>query len=423
MTSDPINFGLPKFPQTSVVALRTFDKFEFSLDEVKMVPDELYKLPWVESGVGRLHRKRFGYEVHLGPYVGTLLMGAIELRVREIVPGTVAACIELSATGRRFGMQASQGLRKLPALEAIAVEYSAALNEVLQHGISKAYSSRQHRTSHPKGKLLVSESINRCWARGRTDSVIALTRPLTEDTQINRVLLAGALRADALLDLKEGQKTIREQILVLSGATSLVRPEIPDAHAIPDAPTRRAVSIAKSLIEGVPLPSSLNVFAKSRHSTWINVERIFEEAIFSILHRFYPKQAFTGKSLGVQIFGNFPGDFRQIRKRADPDIVLKFRDKVLILDAKYRRSGEDPSDAELYQLIAHAGAFGAVSAAIVAPALHGHTGVRRLGKLRDGCSIDIIAVDPADSASVESILLSWVHEMSTEPGVPLASNR
>ncbi|MGH3894082.1 MAG: 5-methylcytosine restriction system specificity protein McrC [Rhodococcus qingshengii] len=390
--------------------LKTHDKIQLTAEELTMPLPEALQLPWIRAGVARLRTTRLGYELEIGPYAGTLALGDVLIEVAELVPGTVAACLHLSATGRRFGEQWSQRARTVSPSAAVARAYTDSLTTALGQGVSKEYVDICAVTSRPRGKVLVGATVTGPWARGRTREVVAKWRPLTENTPVNRVLLAAGVRAQHLFGDEQSTslRQLRECLIALSGAALQNNPAIPAEQTNADPNISRTLALARSLLEGVPVVPEGNDEDGGAFSAWINVERVFEEAILSICKRLHPGSTYVGSSLGVELFSSRAGEEPHRSKRADPDIVLRLPELTIVIDAKYRRSGENPSEEELYQLIAHAGAFDAQAAALIAPAMTGCPGIVRLGRVQSGCTIDIIAVDPTETKRTEKMIRDWV---------------
>lgn len=389
--------------------IRTHDRVQLTEQELSLDLDSARELPWAQAGVATLRSTRLGVELEIGPYAGQLVMGETVISVAELVPGTVAACLEISSSGRRMGEQMSPtGVVVSPDIE-LGRRFAEALDDFLTIGFRKQYQEVRLSTSRPHGRILVGATVKGPWARGNRRAVAVATRPLTEDTPVNRYLLAAGLRAQHLLATDPATLIrLRESLLVLSGSRLEANPPLPQLVRDVDPASVRALYLARTIFEGVPAVPSESEPADRPVSAWVNVERVFEEAMLSICSRAQPGRVKHGATMEVLLFTNRSGEEPAIQKFAEPDIVIRANNKTLVLDAKYRRSGESPADSELYQLISHAGAFGATSAALIAPALHSPPATRRLGRVRDGCSIDVLSVDPRDTLGTEARLASWI---------------
>lgn len=381
------------------------DQKGISLDE-----EAIRNLPWVKEKVAKLNRiGKDLVEFEIGPYAGELWIDRNNcIDVVELVPGTVSACLQLSSTGRRVSEQEIHGSGFVPATVAVARSYAECVSVAISSGVHKEYLGRKVESSRPRGKLDISSTIRGPWSSGRIDHVVTSRRELTEDNSVNRILLLACMEAEWRLEgYPEDLARIRSASTALKGA-SLDRgiATWPDNHLAPKFNT--ALGLAREVLGGVAISTSLGQLRNS-HSAWVNVERIFEEAIRSLFRQIYVGVVTKGEDEDVQLFHALPDEDGPIFKTANPDIVLR-RDGavVAVLDAKYRRSGDRPSDSEIYQLLAHATAFGAKSAALVTPAIYGEPGIRRLGRAGDGCAVDVISVDSSSVHSMETLAMRWL---------------
>jgi 5-methylcytosine-specific restriction endonuclease McrBC regulatory subunit McrC len=116
----------------------------------------------------------------------------------------------------------------------------------------------------------------------------------------------------------------------------------------------------------------------------------------------------AGANDGVALLTDQAG--RQL-KDAHPDVAVRLADgRTWILDAKYRSSLSEVGEPELYQLMAHATAYGAERAALIVPETTQNVGIRSLGSDRLGTSYDVIAVDPTDAAALRLGVAAWLDD-------------
>ncbi|MFF3320746.1 hypothetical protein [Streptomyces sp. NPDC002889] len=391
----------------SAVKTRTYGRLQLTEIDIGTSIEQALELPWARAGVATLRRTRLGVELEVGPYVGTLVFhNGLVVQIDELVPGTVAACLSLSSSGRRQAEQLATPSRPVPAIVALAREFLHSLEGQLAQSIRKEYVTVEAVSSRPRGKALVRETVLNLWAKGRTDRVTTRYRSLTENTATNRYLLAASLRAEHLLSQHHAEKgRVQQCVHALSGAQLVAYPPFPSNELEIDEGLLRTLRVGRALLDGVPLGTQSG---DAQFSSWVNVDRVFEEAVRQLCRIAMPSaQVSDGKSQKIMLFHAAHGEAEAVRKRADPDIVIRRHGKVGLVDAKYRSSGERVTEDALYQLIAHAGAFAADAAALVAPALHGPPRIQRLGRVNGGCSIDIIAVDPAQPGSTQSLIQSW----------------
>ncbi|MGW4025453.1 5-methylcytosine restriction system specificity protein McrC [Streptomyces sp. NPDC005009] len=393
---------------------RTYGRLQLTHQEVGYSLEELSNLSWVQSKVASVRPSRFGFDIEVGPYAGTIVVHEnLVITIDEMVPGTVDACLALSSSGRRQAAQAAQPGSTLPPLTAIARAFSAMVERELAAGPQKEYIATSAHSSRVRGKVHVGETVRALWSRGRHDLLAIRYRNLSEDTEINRYLLAACNRAEHLLrHHDEARITVQRCMQMLSGAQMLPDPAFPSLSPSISADLRSTLRMAEVIIRGVPF--NFQSAGASPFSAWVNIDRVFEEAVRTLCRSTAPTN-FTvtdGKSQKIPLFHAVEGEGEPMRKRADPDIVIYGDGRTGLLDAKYRKSGEKVTEDEIYQLIAHAGAFSADAAALVTPALHGPPGIRRLGRVNTGCSVDVIAVDPTQADVMSDLIGRWTTSLA-----------
>jgi 5-methylcytosine-specific restriction enzyme subunit McrC len=398
------------------------DRIEYRIDEIGELAD-LLELPWITHGIARLTKTRVGVEVQVGPYVGRLVVpGKIVIDIREPFPGTVSACLELSKSGRKAAGQGSPpGTVKITPLSALAENFIESLSNYVMLGIERQYIPELITTSRPRGHVELGLTAKRIFSRGQEDKIVCRPRILSDDTPLNRALVAGAVRAEQVLvrdGSQAGLKTLRSLAPALSGVRRDVAPDLMAARRevnLLREDHRYLLSLVELLIEGVPsLPASERLDEVFPVTAWLNVERIFEEAIFSVTREVVGRRGrvHAGKGDGTMLFAEqVEGEPQPITKSADPDIVIRLPGGTLLLDAKYRRHLAEFTEDELYQLMAHAVAYRATAAALVAPVRPGATSQEKwLGRDRYGTAYYAISVDPTDPAQIFQALETWLSQ-------------
>ena len=87
-----------------------------------------------------------------------------------------------------------------------------------------------------------------------------------------------------------------------------------------------------------------------------------------------------------------------------------------LLDAKYRRHKDQFTEDELYQLMAHAGAYQAVAAALVTPSRNEvDPPLRWIGSDRGGTAYYVISVDPSSTTGMFEPIADWISRQITPP--------
>jgi hypothetical protein len=398
------------YDRLKILTARTYGRLHLGFDEVGVTVSEIKQLPWVRAGVATVHITRFGFELRLGGSAGRLLISErLAVDVQELVPGTASACLELSTGGRRQDRQsAAEGIRVSPGValaEAFVTELEGAGPP------HKDYMSTVEPSSRPRGKILISESIRGLLAHGRPNQLVTRRRYLSEDTPVNRLLLAAAVRAERILDGARSPKVseARHWVVALSGAR-LIRDvrSLGLVIAAGDEMTE-LISVAMALMLGVPVLPPPATSSSSPFTTWVRLDVLFEEAVRSVCERACrPGSVTLGRSESMPLFHWQEGDPPRSSRRADPDVVVRSAGKIIVLDAKYRRTGEQAEEHQLYQLIAHAGAFQATACALVTPAINSEPGTARLGRTATGATVDIISVDASNARNIDRSLRGWL---------------
>lgn len=392
-----------------MVQARPHDRVALDLADIELDEAGLRNLPWVRAGVASVRRVGSSFELELGPYAGELWLDQqTRIDVVELLPGTVATCLRLSSTGRRIADQPIAGAGRLRPTAAVAAAYAEAVVHAISFGVHKEYVARTVRSNRPRGKLDIAATARGPWAAGRFDQVVTRRRDLSEDNALNRALLAACLEAEwrlagQALDLAR----IRSAATALRGAALDRKAVVPSPL---DVPSRFAapLALARDLLQGVATVTGRR-HEHGKHSAWINVERVFEEAVRSLFEELFSGDVTRGEAAGVGLFTALASEPSPTHKTANPDVVLRGHDGLIaVADAKYRRSGELVTDDALYQIISHAGAFDATAAALVTPALKDRPGIRRLGRVAGGCTVDVVSVNSASSHQMRDAISRWI---------------
>lgn len=401
---------------------RCWDRIELLSTEISHQPEEIADLPWARERIAQVRRTRVGVELQLGPYIGQIaLPGDVVITIEELVPGTVDACLPLALPNIRLAEESGpRSSRRSAPLTRVALAFTRALAAYTEGGIEREYRTEKRALVRPRGKLVLMDTLRHERARGRRNTLVCQNRLLTDDTPANRVLLAAANRAEPLAsDYPDERALLASATVALTGARIEALPEFALARYEARVGSRVPVpllDLAEMIILGVPLPPAEEPESGAPINAWLNLERLFEAAVRSAAALAFPTATVQrGAECDVALLRAIEPQRDVVMKRADPDVVVTLHDKVVILDAKYRRHGERVDESELYQLMAHASAFGASAAAIVAPALHEQPRTNDLGRDRNETTYHVIAVDAASAASISEGVRAWIAEALAAP--------
>jgi 5-methylcytosine-specific restriction endonuclease McrBC regulatory subunit McrC len=360
----------------------------------------------VDQGIVTLVRSRTTpYGLKAGGYVGQALVGPhLRLVVDEKVPGSLLALLhEATVDDVLHSQTASLADLGSPVLEMFARRFLDELATYLRRGRLKEYESQAGSSMLLRGRLDVGRTL-RLHSRGHGAALAYRRRKLHADLLTNR-LLGLALAAVSGLELAEtatiGLATRARSYAALFDDVnwSRLRGRTPTFlagmfdEAINDRRSRTEIvtllRYARVLVLSLGAWPADDVGVETPHSFFLNLEKLFEEAVRrSATALCAPRPVVRGRSMKKPLFPDRPGVFE-----ADPDFVVCDGDvAVLVGDAKYKELTNLPGHDDVYQLSAHAHAFGCAIALLVFP---GETSATHLvGTTTQGVRVYYSAVRP-----------------------------
>lgn len=373
-------------------------------------PASIEGLGWVKEGVARVEWLPGGARISIGPFVGQLVVpGALTIDILELVPGTAAALLPLTVGGRRIGDQiSSRGASSTMPWLPMATRFVSLLSQYAEGGIDRRYLRKEVNSPFARGRVNVGRSLKKHRARGRANVLNCSIGQLTDDGHLNRVLLSAATKAEVLLRGTAHNSELRalRHILRSFGAVAmLAHVEVASAREEALSAVRpvspELIDIAEILIRGITAVST-DLEETQPVSTWINLDSVFEQAVRRLITRATVDPVHFGGDDEIPLLRGGEGF------GAEPDIVVETAGGRLIFDAKYRRHGARVGRHELYQLMAHADAYGADEAALIVPRLSDHDGDRFLGRDSRGCTYRVVVVDANDQERMSRRLAELV---------------
>lgn len=344
---------------------------ELELSEI-LVDGKLQIYPHVEQkGLLFLQFRNARVIVSAGPFIGLIpLTPSISIEVEPKLPiSNLARVLDIA----RSSLVALEGADRLyhsqdhqtnGILEFLGVNLVDAMKAIQENGLHKEYVSVTEKTSYPRGKLLYSDTVKKCWSRGEFHRVNARHFNQTVNTAPNRIL-KGALEI-LLRKLQRNSEGIRQLVKAANEALArfpdaigeIRHGDIGDCHML--TRTRglpvardyyyRALDIALLILsnKGIVLQGSEGVV--TLNTFIINFEILFEEYLRRVLHARRPD------SVLVQD-GNKEGrkSLFDDRKQppAQPDIVITCpkSKKRIFGEVKYK---DKPSREDINQAITYA---------------------------------------------------------------------
>jgi len=379
----------------------------------------------VEDGILSVERtRRSACSLTATCHVGQAVIGKYVIRVQEKVPGSLAALLLFAERpDARLSDAESYMQESDVVLLALVDRFLDMVERYLVFGRRKAYLTGRYRGSLPAGKIKVPETV-RLWAKGRHDQVKFERNDLSPHVPLNQIIGLALCVVDGILAGSLQNRRRRQRVRTNSmffedvGWQSLLR--LP-----PRAVDRLFRQTPHDLGELLPLASLAKLFAmhfgtaslafgeKTPFSWFVNLETLFEECIRKALMIVAPEHGLTvTDSSAVQRYV-FPD--KQIY-RAEPDIVLwRARKPLAVADAKHKDLDRSPSNPDVYQLVAHAKAWGVTDSALIYPSTQ--ITEEDIGASASGVKVRVFTANVGDLiASAQAVLSSFVVAAASSPG-------
>jgi 5-methylcytosine-specific restriction endonuclease McrBC regulatory subunit McrC len=330
----------------------------------------------IRAGVIELQRtSRHTQAIRAGNFVGHAILGEQVLVIDEKIRGALAGLLAASSNvdGKLIDVPAGVDSHS-DLIHFFVARFVELLSAYVSVGRERRYVRRVERTSIPRGKLLLSESI-RLAAVGRADRVVVARSELSADTDVNRLLALGLRAADHILSghgSSASLSRVRALAMLFEDADihrlqrysfALLDQEFSRVLAVEaSGPRKAALQLARILT----LHFGLSVRAEDTAPfTWlVNLESLFEQATRSALAASAPE------------YDLLVSDWRSTqeyllnedRYRAEPDIVFRSHNRArAIADTKYKSLDGSPQHDDVYQLFAHADAYDVPIAMLIYP--------------------------------------------------------
>jgi len=367
----------------------------------------------VSAGIASLViTRRASWGIKTAGYVGQVLLeGDVRLRLREKIPGALAALLAWSSPEDFREELAKSPLGKDGAdaiLDAYARRLLSHIAEYVRHGRQKEYQRQQLVTSSPRGKIAVRGTM-RLISRGIAGRVVVANSRLSANLMANRLLSLGLRAVD------DYYRTANPDSPHLSKARYLA-PLFEDVdgfsvermhwlararafdEALADRRTsgdlRDALTYCRAFVLHLGQWPEDMVDGYLPRAFFLNLSTLFEEAVRLALATVVADNCSVkhGRSQGVHIFKDNGRHFE-----AEPDIVVRRSEQaVLVADVKYKTLDDSdglPGHDDVYQLLAHAAAFKSQTALLIYPGELAWLG--RLGLSHGGIEVFFCTVRPA----------------------------
>lgn len=334
-------------------------------------------------------------------FVGNAMCGSIALICQEKVRGALGAMLKF-ASQRSFQPLAAQGASTnlTGLIDLLVLQFLDTVTKYASSGRQFAYQRRRDMGSLIGGRLDVTRSL-RLRARGLGHLFIFDRQTASFSTPVNRSVLAALVEIERLGHLIKLSETVRARARALSMLFDdnrrdltfvLARGELAEtAYSLslsqPDDLTRDMMALASVVLAHESFDPQSTLPSGLPRTWFLNLERLFEAAVRNVLRQALEGSVvFRGEDHPQAIFNKVTD-----RYFANPDVVVLLANGALtIFDVKYKVYDGHASASDLYQLLAHASAFGANFAALLFPTEE--FTVRELGSSRSGVAVSIFGV-------------------------------
>lgn len=279
-------------------------------------------------------------------------------------------------------------------MQAWARTYAREVGRLVRRGLYKNYLSEEAVQPEARGRLLTKESI----ARNRGLALVWRYDELTVDNLENQILLAGLRGAERLPGLPADTRTELAGLRrLLDGLVSNVPVTSKTIDGLPYHRLNRHYELAHQLAKifvSLSAPD-INTGQQQARGFLLDLPTLFEDFWAEWVRHHLPPD-WTSASQDSRTIAGLGIRFR-------PDLVLKnlVSGRTIIIDTKYKHM-EEPSPADVQQVVAYAAEWDADSAFLAYPVVQSSTKTGVVGRTgQRGVSVTLVGI-PVDAAQDES---------------------
>lgn len=334
-------------------------------------------------------------------YVGHAICGEVLLECCEKVDGALTALLAFASHNAFRLAKAQAATSELGDLVVLLVaQFLETVTTYTSSGRRFQYTTKKAVGSLVGGRLDITKSIQ-LRARGLGHLLAFEKNVATFNIPINRVVLAALSEVERLARLVK----MTERTIAKSRGLSMLFGDCRDhetlyrersyfaimASRLADTEgselIRDMMSLASVLLWHESFDSSSGQSSGLPRTWFLNLEKLFETAVLNVLSDLcVDASVYRGGESPKAIFSSERAEYR-----ANPDIVISSSSAQFIVgDVKYKIFDGSAAAGDVYQLLAHAEAFGALKAFLIFPGESYF--FRDLGVSRGGISTAFFAV-------------------------------
>jgi 5-methylcytosine-specific restriction endonuclease McrBC regulatory subunit McrC len=344
-----------------------------------------------ERGIVRLEVLRGESYLKAEGWVGRAQVGPVIIHLVEKIPGALAYLVAHATRFRTVPLPAP-ATEAGPLVALLARHFLDAAQRYLDTGLHFDYHPERWTGTRGGGRLDLAATI-RLRARGRP--LLAGARDvLTYDTPLNRLLHAALLEVVWLAAVREETRRIAATLAHRLGQSGPLCPS--DLQALECVSEERdLVTLAQAILAQLSVEPGGTWRGTAPWTWFLNLEELFERAIGALLRDNADGWQVYDTSMARPAPQLFDGVAD--RYRVKPDMILQTKSRTVVGDVKYKTWTGAPARDDVYQLVAHAVAWGADRCFLVYP--HTSFEAQYLGRTRNGVHAWFFALDIRDLAA------------------------
>ena len=303
----------------------------------------------VKNYVGLIQMKN-GYQIEVLPKIDFSDEGSLTETKRVFVKMLRSM---KDFPGKAFNA-ANLQMSKMNLYEIFINMYVQEVRTLLKHGIKSAYVTRHDNLKFFKGKLDVTAQIKN--NIGHKERFFMIYDEYLVDRPENRIVKATLEKLARISNSAENQKEIRQQLM----SFEMVRSSVNYMKDLSRISIDRTTEDYRTLIEWSKVflfNKSFTSFSGSTTSRALlfPMERVYESYVARNMKKVFGE---VGWHVTAQAGGHFLFDSPK-KFALRPDIVVRIGDRTVIMDTKWKRLVDDPSNnygitqADMYQMYAY----------------------------------------------------------------------